>query len=218
MYKKQTQFEPQVDPTQSQQKLDITYIVLKDILMVNSSAIEGDENRYANSIETLLSDLPVENIKNIEAHKEEYITKIEKPIFKTFCGRQMGSIENPLMANVKGRDWNWSADRNNGKPIVISPTIEEVEEIDYHKLLRFIMSELQSIGVTWKTEPHDRVGKRIKQPPTPLITLKDNSQARLLIQKEVPPEIALLQNEVNSTEDREEIEDSEEMDLEDDEQ
>ena len=221
MYRKETQFEPQTESTQQQQKINIPYIIEQQLIKISSSGWKGDEAGYSNAIQTLLKDLPIENQKHIESRKDEYITRVEKPEWKYCSGRKMGTLENPLFCNRKGVDWRWSADINNGQPIRISPIIEEVEETNYQTLYGLIMEEMQSMGLLFKIEPHDRVGKKIKYPPTPLITLKDGSEVRVLMQKDVPPEIALLQKQANSNEtdednSTEEYEDSEEMDLDED--
>jgi hypothetical protein len=223
LYRKQTTFEPQTDSTQQQQKVNITYLVQQEIAKICASAWKGDESGYSNAVENLFKLLPIENKKHIEDNKEKYIATIEQPTWKLCSGKQMGSLENPVFANVKGKDWNWSADVNNGKPIRISPIVNEVEETNYQNLFGLIIEEMQGMGILWKTEPHDRVGKRIKQPPTPLLTLKDGRQVRILLQKDVPPEIELLQNEDNSTEtdndnSDEDDNDIEEVDIEEDEQ
>lgn len=214
MYKKPTQYEPQQD-IQLQQKVDIQYLVLLQIQKCGASSYEGDDVKYSNACEQLLSMLPVENIKNIEAKKDEYITKIEQPTFKYFCGKQIGTLENPVYRNLKGQ-WNYDRYLNDGKPILVSPIVNEVEQMDYQKLFRLIMKELESIGVTWKSEPHDRVDKRVKKPNTPLVTLPDGSMVRVLIQDGISPEMRIIPETENSNEENSNEENSnEDDDLED---
>jgi len=211
MYK---HYEPQ-DSTNFQQRVDIQYLVLLQIQKCSTSAYESDEISFSNAVESLLAMLPKENRLRIESDKvkDSYVTKVEQPVYKYSCGKPMGTLENPIFRNNKS-DWNYQG----GDPILVSPTVEEVEQTDYQKLYKIVMGELELIGATWKTEPRDRIGKRIKQPPTPLITLKDGSQVRILIQKEVPPEIALLQQEAKSSEadNDNSNEDDEEMDVDED--
>jgi hypothetical protein len=78
-------------------------------------------------------------------------------------------------------DWNWSADVNGGQPVLVSPQMIETEKTDYNKLYRLILGELEEMGISWKTEARDRVEKKIKIPPTPLIRLSDNKEVRVLV-------------------------------------
>lgn len=189
MYKEAI-FGFQEDVTNFQQKIEIEDLVLEQIRRINAAAYEGDEDKFANAVESLLSMLPKENLKRIEENKETYVTTIEQPIYKYSCGRPMGSLETPVYRNKKS-DWNYDPNQNFGKPIRVSPIITEVTQTDYEKLFRLILGELESIGVTWKTEPRDRVEKRIKIPPTPLLTLNDGSNVRVLIKKGLESDVLL---------------------------
>jgi hypothetical protein len=185
-------FDPQDDVTNFQQKIEIEDLVFEGMRKIHSAAYEGDEDRFANAVESLLLMLPKENIKRIEENKEAYITTIEQPVYKYSCGHQMGSVENPVYINKKS-DWNYDPNINGGKPVLVSPIMTEVTQIDYKKLYRLILAELESIGVTWKTEPRDRVEKRVKMPPTPLLTLSDGSSVRVLIKRGLGTDV-ILQN------------------------
>jgi hypothetical protein len=79
-------------------------------------------------------------------------------------------------------------------------------------LYRLILTELESIGVTWKTEPRDRVEKRVKIPPTPLLTLSDGSSVRVLIKRGLGTDVILQQRPETEPEllDSEDFESSEE--------
>ena len=210
MYKEDA-IVPQEDVTNFQQKIEIEDLVFEEIRKILSAAYEGDEDRYANAVESLLSMLPNENVKRIEENKEAYITTIEQPIYKYSCGHQMGSVENPVYINKKS-DWNYDPNINDGKPILVSPKLIEVTQTDYSKLYRLILTELESIGVTWKTEPRDRVEKRVKIPPTPLLTLSDGSSVRVLIKRGLGTDVILQQRPETEPEplDSEDFESSEE--------
>lgn len=164
------------------QKINVEFLVLKQIDRCNQAALEGDEIKFSNATESLLAMLPKENRKRIESDKvkEEYITKIEQPVYKYSCGKPMGTIENPIYRNKKS-DWNYDG----GEPILISPTVEEVEQTDYQKLYKIVLNELQDVGVTWKIEPRGNVEKKIDPPMTPLLKLKDGKYVRILVEKGV---------------------------------
>jgi len=153
---------------------------LKQIDRCNTASLEGDEARFSYAVESLLSMLPKEHRVKLEAEqaKEVYTSKSEDYIYAYSCGKPMGSPENPIYRN-KPTDWNYDG----GEPILVSPRLEESENIDYQILYRMILAELQDVGATWKVEPRDNIGRRIKPVPTPLIKLKDGKMVRILIQK-----------------------------------
>jgi hypothetical protein len=140
----------------------------------------SDEIKFSNAVESLLAMLPKENRLRIESDKikDSYITKIEQPVYKYSCGKPMGTLENPIYRNKK-TDWNYTG----GPEILISPTVEEVEQTDYQKLYKIVLNELQDVGVTWKIEPRGNVEKRIDPPAIPLLRLKDGSFVRILVEK-----------------------------------
>jgi hypothetical protein len=175
-----TDFEETPVDAEFKQKVNVEYLVLKQIDRCNNAALEGDEIKFANAVESLLAMLPKENRLRIENDKtkESYISKIEQPIYKYSCGKPMGTLENPIFRNKK-TDWNYDG----GEPIRISPMVEEVEQTDYQKLYKIILNELQDVGVTWKIEPRGNVEKKIDPPPIPLLKLKDGSFVRVLIAK-----------------------------------
>ena len=163
------------------ERLDITYLLLRQIQMVAQASLEGDEARFQNSIETLLSLLPNENIAKVEAQKKDYVKTTEEPQFKTFCGKQLGTIDQPLMRNSP-QDWNYNP---NLPQILVSPIMVETEQTDYQILLRIILKELEKLQITYRREHRETVGKKINYPPTPLIKLRDGSFIKVLIQKGV---------------------------------
>jgi hypothetical protein len=162
------------------QKVNVEYLVLKQIDRCNTAAYEGDEGKFNNAVESLLSMLPKENRQRIESDKnrEEYVETIEQPVYQYSCGKPMGSPESPIYRNLP-TDWNYRG----GEPILVSPTIEEVEQTDYQKLYKLILAELQDVGVTWKVEPRGNTGKKIIPPAMPLIRLRDGKLIRLLVEK-----------------------------------
>jgi hypothetical protein len=204
MYKP-TPIEPQ-DTTNFQQKLDITFLTLQQMQKVSQSAFEGDEIKYSNAIESLLAMLPKANREKIEANKDAYITKIEQPRYKYSCGKPMGTIENPVYRN-NPLDWNYKG----GKPELVSPVVEEVEQVDYAKLYKLILEELEDVGVTWKQEARDKIEKLVKAPPTPLVRLQDGKFVRV-IQSESLAEVQPSEEEIPEVEDIEDDLDEEEED------
>ena len=162
------------------QKINVEYLVLKQIDRCNNAALEGDEIKFSNAVESLLAMLPKENRLRIESDKikDSYITKIEQPVYKYSAGKPMGTIENPIYRN-NPKDWNYDG----GEPVLVSPTVEEVTQTDYQKLYKIILNELQDVGVTWKIEPRGNVEKRIDPPALPLLRLKNGSFVRVLIEK-----------------------------------
>ena len=164
------------------QKINVEFLVLKQIDRCNNAALEGDEIKFSNGVEGLLAMLPKENRLRIESDKikSTYITKIEQPVYKYSAGKPMGTIENPIYRN-NPKDWNYDG----GEPILVSPTVEEVEQTDYQKLFKIVLNELQDVGVTWKIEPRGNVEKRIDPPPTPLLKLNNGKFVRILVEKGV---------------------------------
>ena len=162
------------------QKINVEYLVLKQIDRCNTAAYEGDEGKFNNAVESLLAMLPKENRQRIESEKnrEQYTETIEQPVYQYSCGHPMGTPENPIYRNKK-TDWNWDG----GEQILVSPTIEEVEQVDYQKLYKMILAELQDVGVTWKIEPRGNVERKIKPQQTPLVRLHDGTYVRLLVEK-----------------------------------
>jgi hypothetical protein len=162
------------------QKINVEYLVLKQIDRCNTAAYEGDEGKFNNAVESLLAMLPKENRVRIENEKSksEYVETIEQPVYQYSCGKPMGTPENPIYRNKK-TDWNYDG----GEPILVSPTTEEVEVVNYQKLYKMILAELQDVGVTWKIEPRGNVEKKIDPPATPLIRLNDGTMVRLLVEK-----------------------------------
>jgi hypothetical protein len=156
--------EPQVD-VEFSQKLDIIYVVLEQIRRVLAAASEGDEGKYNNCVEELLNLLPSENRFRLESDKikGEYIETVEQPVYKYSCGYPMGTVEKPVFRN---NPWDWNY--HGGPPELVSPIMEEVEQTDYNKLFKLIMSEFEEIGVSWKVEPKGNVDKRIDPLPRPV--------------------------------------------------
>jgi len=177
----------QTEPTEFKQKIEFQHLIIQQIQRCLQSSYEGDEGKFANAVEGLVSLLPEENRKHIEDIKDEYTETVEEPVYQFSCGHRMGSVEHPVYRNYS-TDWNYNPNDNGGKPILVSPKIDIVEKTNYDKLNKLVLKELELIGVTWKTEPHDRVEKRIKKPNTPLITLNDGSQIRTLIKQGLSPD------------------------------
>jgi len=195
------------------QKINVEYLVLKQIDRCNTAAYEGDEGKFNNAVESLLAMLPKENRQRIENDKsrEQYTETIEQPVYQYSCGHPMGTPENPIYRNKK-TDWNYDG----GEPILVSPTIEEVEQVDYQKLYKMILSELQDVGVTWKIEPRGNVERRIKPPQTPLVRLHDGTFVRLLVEKgiEAVKDKVTVEMPVERTKEEDEEEAEDEQDLE----
>jgi len=194
------------------QKINVEYLVLKQIDRCNTAAYEGDEGKFNNAVESLLAMLPKENRARIENDKnrDQYVETIEQPVYQYSCGHPMGTPENPIYRNKK-TDWNWDG----GEPILVSPTVEEVEQVDYQKLYKMILSELQDVGVTWKIEPRGNVERRITPPQTPLVRLNDGKFIRLLVEKGIDAvkDKVTVEMPVQKTEKEEEEESEEEKDL-----
>jgi hypothetical protein len=91
-----------------------------------------------------------------------------------------------------------------------------VEQVDYQKLYKMILAELQDVGVTWKIEPRGNVERRIKPPQTPLVKLHDGTFVRLLVEKgiEAVKDKVTVEMPVEQTKEEEE-DDEEEQELED---
>lgn len=181
MYKENS-FEKKNEQVEFKQNVDIQGIVLQQIQKCQQTISEGDDVAFDNSVQGLLLILPKENRKHVEDNKEKYVETVEEPVYQYSCGHPMGTVENPVYRN-NPPDWNYDRNLNGGKPVRVSPIIEIVERTDYRVLYQLVLDELEDIGLTWKAEPRDKVEKKIKAPNTPLITLKDESQARLLIEK-----------------------------------
>ena len=198
------------------QKINVEYLVLKQIDRCNTAAYEGDEGKFNNAVESLLAMLPKENRQRIENDKsrEQYTETIEQPVYQYSCGHPMGSLESPIYRNKK-TDWNYDG----GEPILVSPTIEEVEQVDYQKLYKMILSELQDVGVTWKIEPRGNVERKIKPQQTPLVRLHDGTYVRLLVEKgiEAVKDKVTVEMPVEQTKEEKIEEDEETQVLEDDE-
>jgi hypothetical protein len=173
-------FEETPVDAEFKQKVNVEYLVLKQIDRCNNAALEGDEIKFSNAVESLLAMLPKENRLRIENDKtrEQYTAKVEQPVYKYSCGKPMGTLENPIFRN-KPTDWNYDG----GEPIRISPMVEEVEQTDYQKLYKIILNELQDVGVTWKIEPRGNVEKKIDPPPIPLLRLKNGSFVKVLVER-----------------------------------
>ena len=194
------------------QKINVEYLVLKQIDRCNTAAYEGDEGKFNNAVESLLAMLPKENRQRIENDKsrEQYTETIEQPVYQYSCGHPMGTPENPIYRNKK-TDWNYDG----GEPILVSPTIEEVEQVDYQKLYKMILSELQDVGVTWKIEPRGNVERRIKPQQTPLVRLHDGTYVRLLVEKGIDAvkDKVTVEMPVERTKEKDDEEDEEEQEL-----
>ena len=163
------------------QKLNIDYLVNKQIDRINTAAVEGDLQKYSNAVEALLSNLPRENRKRLESdkYKEMYTVKIEDYEYKFSCGHKMGSPENPIFRNLS-TDWNYKG----GPKELVSPIPVEREEIDYVKLFKLIMSELEDLGITWKKESKGNVEKRIDAKPTPVFSKPQTEPYLELVEEE----------------------------------
>lgn len=198
------------------QKINVEYLVLKQIDRCNTAAYEGDEGKFNNAVESLLAMLPKENRQRIESEKnrEQYTETIEQPVYQYSCGHPMGTPENPIYRNKK-TDWNWDG----GEQILVSPTFEEVEQVDYQKLYKMILSELQDVGVTWKIEPRGNVERKIKPQQTPLVRLHDGTYVRLLVEKgiEAVKDKVTVEMPVEQTKEEKIEEDGEIQELEEDE-
>ena len=198
------------------QKINVEYLVLKQIDRCNTAAYEGDEGKFNNAVESLLAMLPKENRQRIESEKnrEQYTETIEQPVYQYSCGHPMGTPENPIYRNKK-TDWNWDG----GEQILVSPTIEEVEQVDYQKLYKMILAELQDVGVTWKIEPRGNVERKIKPQQTPLVRLHDGTYVRLLVEKgiEAVKDKVTVEMPVEQTKEEKIEEDGEIQELEEDE-
>jgi hypothetical protein len=177
---KENSFENKDEQVEFKHNDDIQSAVFRQIQRCEQANTDGDEGAFANSVNGLFCLLPKENRKHIEDNKEKYVETVEEPVYQYSCGHPMGTLENPVYRNLPS-SWNYDANVNGGKPVLVSPIIEQVERTDYMKLFQLILDEFESIGITWKTEPRDKVDKKIKAPNTPLITLKDGSQVRILI-------------------------------------
>jgi len=156
------------------QKVSIDYLVLTQLDRTNKAAVDGDSSKFNNSVDILLSMLPKENQKRIEQMRDEFTSTTPSYSYRYAFGRPMGTPENPIYRNLPS-DWNYEE----GPPVLVSPIPTETTEVDYQKLYKYLLAELQDIGVTWRAEPRDKIGKRIKVNQTPL--LKENARIFRLI-------------------------------------
>jgi len=207
-----TPFEETPIDSEYKQKVNVEFLTLKQIDRCNNAAFEGDEAKFSNAVESLLAMLPKENRMRIEneRNKEEYTEKSEQPVYQYSCGKPMGTLENPIYRNLP-TDWNYKG----GEPVLVSPTVEEVENVDYQKLYKMILGELQDVGVTWKIEPRGNVGKKIAPPVTPLIKLKDGSYVSVMIVKGVDAvkDLPALSNPIEEEDDDDDTEEDKEDDV-----
>jgi hypothetical protein len=205
---KENSFENKDEHVEFKHNDDIQSAVFRQIQRCEQAITDGDEGAFANSVNGLFCLLPKENRKHIEDNKEKYVEIIDEPVYQYSCGHPMGTLENPVYRNLPSA-WNYDANVNGGMPVLVSPIVEPVERTNYMKLFQLILDEFEIIGITWKTEPRDKVDKKIKAPNTPLINLKDGSQAKLLIEKGLNPDKHIPPKPDDKCEDDEDSEDKE---------
>jgi len=118
-------------------KISIEYF-LSSQLMQCLLAAKDPEGNFGENVLLLIGLLPTQAQERLMNYKDTDCTEsIPDWSYKTFCGQQLGTPENPILD-----------DRGNAySPVPITRT-----EIDYYKLFDEVMSELQKMRLTWTQE------------------------------------------------------------------
>lgn len=87
----------------------------------------GDPELFIQQVIGLESKIIPEDMDDRYIEEYNNIPKTVKTYqYKYACGHRMGTPENPVYRN-NPKDWNYNPNENNGKPILVSPILVEIE-------------------------------------------------------------------------------------------
>lgn len=156
---------------------------------------KGEQADFEDSVEGLLSILPSNKRKEVETEAKDYTDEVLEPVFKTFAGVKLGSVENPVFTNLKedldydpkfrqdkvvGKDDDGHdiIETTYGEPVLISPIMVPRMKTNYDKLFSKIIKKLEEANLFWRKSYTTEIWGKIpedklkKYPATP--TLKKN--------------------------------------------
>lgn len=119
-------------------KVPIEMSVFRQIERCNNAISNPDPSIFEAHVRALLALLPVDRREEIKSKDKEFNATTSRWEYKTWCGQNVGTPENPLI------------DEDTGE--ILSPIGVEEEITDYERLYEIILGSLQASGLTWVIE------------------------------------------------------------------
>jgi len=158
------------DNMQFKEKLNMSLLFMRQIERCNMASPGMDETIYQANVRRLMDSLPSYYRDRVLERDDDYNSTIVSFTPRKFCGHEIGSRNKPKttgdvpVKRLEDGSVDWT------DPNIFSPTRSEYTDTDYEKLHSIILEEAEIGGLTWSTEPinkvallHDRV-KRIATP------------------------------------------------------
>ena len=120
------------------EKLDTRTLVFRQIERCNNAVSNPDPAVFEAHVRALLAMLPANKRDAIKGVAETFTSKTARYMYKSFCGQNIGTPENPMIDEETGE--------------TLSPILVEEEVTDYEALYEIILNSLQKAGLTWSVE------------------------------------------------------------------
>lgn len=123
-------------------RIPIESTVFRQMERTNIALSNPDPSVYEANVRALLYLLPSQKRMEVEGRAGEFNRRETSLEYKTWCGQNVGTVENPFI------------DEDTGE--ILSPIVSEMEVTDYETLHKIIVVAFEDLGLTWKTEKSGR--------------------------------------------------------------
>ncbi len=174
--------------------LSIEDLVRRQMDRCNMTISTADPEVFNANVRALMSYLPGGKYAELIAKKDEYNTENEQYNFRSTCGHDIGTIENPLVSVPNHPEWDFLLDipkpyreEHEDEISILSPIKSMVESTDYEQLYRLIIKALEGQGLTWKIEQKTvEMGKVIKvKTPSKLLAKAEAAIVKVLTEARI---------------------------------